>query len=91
MKTREEAASEGFEQYLDKISNNRLIQINRIDLHKQTWQAAKLSVQKEIAEKEKQLQEAKDLVRELVKIAEWYGDHIGKQNADKIKSLLGEK
>lgn len=44
------SASEGFEEYIDYMTSGGNYQVNRLDLHEQTWQAAKLSQAKEISD-----------------------------------------
>ena len=56
-------ASEGFEEYIDYITSGRRLQVNRLDLHEQTWQAAKLSQAKEIEELKKENEELKKDVK----------------------------
>jgi hypothetical protein len=51
--------SEGFGAYRDYLTSGGNFQVHRLDLHEQTWQAAKLSCAKELNEKDKEIQSLK--------------------------------
>ena len=75
-------ASEGFEEYIDYITSGRRLRVNRLDLHKQTWQAAKLSSAKEIENRRE------EMIRLNTLLGKTANDHL--IEAHKVENLLKE-
>lgn len=60
-------ASDGWEGYKDRLTSGGNYQVNRLDLHAQTWQAAYLAAQKKHEDEIKKLKAQLEVAREALK------------------------
>lgn len=88
-----EQASDGFEEWFSENPVNRLET-------EEAWQASALHSAKLLAEKDKEISQAKEFIKEMLLAMDWQGHSFQStrffvefncKNAEKIKALLGEE
>lgn len=85
------STSEGFEEYIDYMTSGGNYQVNRLDLHEQTWQACSISHTKNMQEKDAEIERLKreksTAIKSLTRINKLLsnGEHL---NSSWIKDII---